>query len=82
MSLAQNTRTIVRGVVCLAGLAALAGLTGCYQRTVSARGIGASSYEISEPYQESGQLDDWIFGPAPGNKKITPMTRNNSRLDK
>ncbi|MGE3108720.1 MAG: hypothetical protein AB7G11_14600 [Phycisphaerales bacterium] len=71
-----------RSAVCLAGVVAISSTLGCYQRTIAARGIGASSYEISEPYQESGQLDEWIFGPTPGSRKITPMTRNNTRLDR
>ncbi len=68
--------------VFITGLAVVAGLSGCYQRTVSARGIGASSYEISEPYQESGQLDEWIFGPPAGERRVTPLTRNAGRTDR
>jgi hypothetical protein len=42
---------------------------GCYERVVSARGLGAERIETQEPYQESGQLDRWIFGEEPGDKQ-------------
>lgn len=67
-------------LVCVVVAASVLCLGGCYQRTVSARGIGAASHEVSEPYQESGQLDDWIFGPTNDSKQQTPMNRNSSRL--
>lgn len=75
-------RYIWRGVGIGTAFVAVALLSGCYQRTISARGIGASSYEISEPYQESGQLDEWIFGPPAGERRVTPLTRNGGRSDR
>ena len=45
-------------------------LQGCYERVVGARGLGASTYNISEPYQENSKLDDWIFGERVDNSKI------------
>ena len=50
-------------------LAAAAGLAGCYERVVAVRGIGANSTTVEEPYQESGQLDRWVFGEEPGSKQ-------------
>lgn len=45
-------------------------LGGCYQRVVRAKGFGADQVTVSEPYQESGKLDEWIFGsPNPANRK-------------
>jgi hypothetical protein len=54
----------------------LAGLGGCYQRVVRAKGLGADQYTISEPYQESGKVDEWLFG-SPGPKNARP---NNTKL--
>jgi len=52
-------------------IAAAAGVqAGCYQRVVSAKGLGASSYEVHEPYQENSKLDDWVFG----KKEPVPQT--------
>jgi len=68
--------------IALIGVGAIAifAMTGCYQRTIGARGIGAASHEVSAPYQESGRVDDWIFGPTDSGRKMTPMTRNNSTM--
>jgi hypothetical protein len=41
--------------------AAAAG-TGCYERVTKAKGLGADSVAVSEPYQETSKLDDWLFG--------------------
>jgi hypothetical protein len=49
-------------------LAAL-GLSGCYQRVVAARGMGADRVQVEEPYQESGQIDRWIFGDDPSDRQ-------------
>lgn len=68
---------VVQRVAGLSGLAAvlvsvaLAG--GCYERVVSARGMGADQYRVSEPYQENSKLDDWVFGER-------QTTRNNTKL--
>ena len=35
---------------------------GCYRRVVGVRGLGGSTYEVSEPYQQNSKIDDWIFG--------------------
>jgi len=64
-----NARTVARTVIVSGLLLALGGLSGCYERVVSARGIGAARYTIEEPYQESGQLDRWIFGDEPSEKQ-------------
>ena len=47
---------------------------GCYRRVVGARGLGASNYDINEPYQENSKLDDWVFGPRKTNDKIIRPT--------
>ena len=66
---------------CLAAGFAVATLLeqGCYKRVVGVKGLGGSSYEVSEPYQSvSGKLDDWIFGPQPGTaSKIKPPPSQN-----
>jgi hypothetical protein len=75
-----NTRTRQHAVRSLAAAATaaglLAGLGGCYQRVVRAKGLGADQYTISEPYQESGKVDEWLFG-SPGPKNARP---NNTKL--
>jgi hypothetical protein len=49
-------------------LIALSTTPGCYERTISAHGLGADQYDVSEPYQENSQLDNWIFGPQEDSK--------------
>lgn len=61
-SLALGQRLLIRSAMGLTTLAALAAASGCYERVTSARGFGADSVEVSESYQESSRLDDWIFG--------------------
>ncbi|MBL8757258.1 MAG: hypothetical protein JNK35_02370 [Phycisphaerae bacterium] len=53
----------------LVAAAALLPAAGCYERVVGARGLGAERIETQEPYQESGQLDRWIFGEEPADKQ-------------
>lgn len=62
-------RRLVRPVLVLSVLAAGGGVGGCYERVVAVRGIGSNSTPVEEPYQESGQLDRWIFGDEPGSKQ-------------
>lgn len=63
----HRTRTTLRsagttGAAVMVLLAFAAALPGCYERVVKAKGLGADSVAVSEPYQESSKLDDWIFG--------------------
>lgn len=57
---------LVLGVLCSAVLVE----QGCYRRVVGARGLGASNYEISQPYQENSRMDDWVFGEKPTTDRI------------
>ena len=41
----------------------------------SARGFGSERIQIEEPYQESGQLDRWIFGDDPTSKSPSNFNR-------
>lgn len=50
------------------------GMGGCYQRVTRARGLGADTVQVSEPYQENYKIDDWIFG--------SEERQNNSRLNR
>lgn len=46
---------------------------GCYKRVVGVRGLGGSTYDVSEPYQQNSKIDDWVFGPqSDPNNKIKP----------
>jgi hypothetical protein len=67
----SKTRTMNGGrLVALAGLVLLGTLAGgCYERVVAVRGIGSSAVTVEEPYQESGQLDRWVFGDEPSSKQ-------------
>ncbi len=60
----SNSPVRVRLASVMAGtmLASVLASSGCYERVTSARGFGADSVEVSESYQESSKLDDWIFG--------------------
>lgn len=54
----------------LVALTLVGGLAGCYERVVSARGLGADQYSVSESYQESDStVDSWIFGDSQPNKQ-------------
>lgn len=47
----------------LAALAATAAsLTGCYERVVSAKGLGAERIETQQPYQQDTEVDRWWYG--------------------
>ncbi len=46
----------------LAVAAALICSGGCYRRVISAQGFGSETIQTEEPYQESGEIDNWIFG--------------------
>jgi hypothetical protein len=66
---------ILRGAILLSGCAALGALGGCYERVVGAHGFGADQYSVSQPYQESGRIDDWVFGKTSKrtNKTLLPQ---------
>lgn len=70
----RNLKTRLVGL-CLLGLGCmLVGASGgCYERTVSAKGLGADQYQISEPYQSNNKLDDWLFGPQQPKKSKNMM---------
>ncbi|GEM_PF-1390995 len=63
------------------GLTAVLVLTGCYERTVSAKGLGANSTTVQEGYRSDTSLDrawDSMFSnpreakPVPKNAGVTP----------
>jgi hypothetical protein len=37
-------------------------LTGCYERVVSAKGLGAERIETQERYQQDTKVDRWFYG--------------------
>ncbi|MFN0012731.1 MAG: hypothetical protein ACKVS8_13925 [Phycisphaerales bacterium] len=51
---------------------ALACSGGCYTRTISAQGFGSEAIQTEDPYQESGELDNWIFGPQQTMRRSNP----------
>jgi hypothetical protein len=61
---AQRVAFVRRMTVVAAGVALLAcaAMSGCYEKIVGARGPGADQYSVSERYQESSTLDNWIWG--------------------
>lgn len=53
---------------------------GCYTRVTRATGFGADQYTVSEPYQESGKIDDWFWGKPPSNRsgsRLPPAPQRN-----
>jgi hypothetical protein len=53
-----------RLIMCLllaGGLASLAGMAGCYERVVSAKGPGAMNYQVQESYQGENKIDNWFW---------------------
>ena len=74
-NLPTPSASLRRALLPLALLSSLL-LAGCYQRVVRAKGFGADQYNVAEPYQESGKLDEWVFGtPGPTQKRT-----NNTKL--
>lgn len=69
-------RRVLGSLVCLALLTANVGTSGCYRRVVSAKGLGADQYDVSESYQANSKVDDWLFG----QQKRTDGKRAGSRL--
>lgn len=61
--------TALRSAALLALAVAALGLAGCYERVVSAHGLGSDRIQTEQPYQESGEIDRWIFGPPPEAKR-------------
>jgi hypothetical protein len=54
--------------------------SGCYQRVTRATGFGADQYTVSEPYQESGKIDDWFWGKPPSSRsgsRLPPAPQRN-----
>lgn len=70
----RNLKSLLVGLG-LIGLGAIAIGTsaGCYERTISAKGLGADQYQISEPYQTNSKLDDWLYGPQQTKKSKNMM---------
>lgn len=74
----MNTHTRTRFVgrtLALCGLGVLLGALasgGCYRRVIYAHGLGSESIQVEQPYQESGQLDNWIFGEQPPTRRGQP----------
>lgn len=57
----------------VAGVSAMAAASGgCYERVISARGMGADRYTVQKPYAENTLVDNAIMGPPtqPGRKRI------------
>lgn len=79
MTHAPRSRTAARRAFSFSAFAVAAVLCilpGCYQRVVSAKGFGADQYNVSEPYQESGKIDEWLFGtPNPARRGSNNHTR-------
>lgn len=79
----QQSRNLGRAgrVAVAATLAAMTiGLGGCYQRVTRATGFGADQYQVAEPYQESGRIDDWFWGKPPQNRtgsRLPPSPQRN-----
>jgi hypothetical protein len=71
-----NRRTTCAALALGVVLAGLAMAPGCYRRVVSAKGLGADQYEVSEPYQSNSRVDNWLFG----EQKRTDGKRAGSRL--
>lgn len=49
--------------------------SGCYRRVIRASGPGATSIEVSEPYQEQSALDRWIYGEDERKQSGTLLNR-------
>ena len=70
--------TAIRLSLPVLALLAIAAQQGCYKRVVGVRGLGGSTYDVSEPYQQNSKIDDWVFGerPDPNNKIKTYTPRD------
>ncbi|MBX3403665.1 MAG: hypothetical protein KF699_09685 [Phycisphaeraceae bacterium] len=73
-----KSRSIVPLAIALC--AVMACCAGCYQRVTRATGFGADQYSVSEPYQESGKIDDWFWGKPPSSRsgsRLPPAPKRN-----
>ncbi len=70
MALPHSSR---RGILTLAALSLLSvtSLTGCYEETVAARGVGASGMAIQESRRSNTAADRW-FDSVTGNTPAKP----------
>jgi hypothetical protein len=69
----RTSTRIVMAMLTLALLLVAASQQACYQRVVGVRGLGGSTYDVSEPYQQNSKIDDWVFGERRDpNDKIKP----------
>lgn len=70
-------RTIVKGAAAAAVLVVIGASAGCYSHVVGARGVGADTVQIEEPYQQDTKLDEMVYGPRPskGRSLITERSR-------
>ena len=55
-------------LLCVCTLALLA-MPGCYRRVIATHGLGTETVTTEEPYQESGEIDRWLFGDKPNERK-------------
>ncbi len=72
----QAVRTIAPAIAAAALLLSVVAMSGCYERVVKAKGLGADSVTVHDPYQENSKLDNWLFGkPDGGTRTSTPLDR-------
>lgn len=75
----SKIRRVVVLACCTLGIGML---TGCYERVVSARGIGASQYTVQSSNRSNTALDRWyddLVGNTPTNQD--PMARYRPRSE-
>ncbi|MDX2132325.1 MAG: hypothetical protein SFY69_09760 [Planctomycetota bacterium] len=63
---------MTRRTILVAALLSTLAAGGCYSRTVSTRGIGASGVSVQKPYRSETAADRWVDSlTAPPPKKST-----------
>jgi hypothetical protein len=54
----------------LTAIAGLASVPGCYERTVSAQGMGAKGMTVQKPYRSETAADRWFDSTILGKKPV------------
>ncbi len=71
----RQMRSVGHGPVAIVAVALLvsaAASAGCYRRVISAQGLGSENIQTEEPYQESGEIDRWLFGEQKPTRRPAP----------
>ena len=59
------------------GFVLVGGMAGCYSHVVRAKGVGADTVTVHEPYQEDSVVDTWFYGSRSSKGRSLITERSN-----